>query len=81
MQKLEKLRTKSQAEARVDLLTDRLAIALMILKQRYGNDWNPWFGEACWDEPDGLGDLLRHSEEYPQAVAVVENFIRRSEKK
>jgi hypothetical protein len=34
MQKLEKLTTKSQAEARVDLLTDRLAIALMILKQR-----------------------------------------------
>lgn len=80
MQKLGKLKTAAQANARIELLTDRLAICLMILKQRYGNDWNPWFGEACWDEEDGLGDIMRQSKEYPQARAVVELFMQRSER-
>lgn len=80
MPKLEKLKTGAQAQARIDLLTDRLAICLMLLKQRHGNDWNPWFGEACWDEADGLGDIMRQSEEYPQAVEVVKLFIHRSER-
>lgn len=79
MPKQEKKLTRDEHEAREELLKDRLAICLMVLKQRYGNDWNPWFGEACWEEVDGLGDILRQSEEYPQAVAVVDNFIRRSE--
>lgn len=79
MPKQEKRLTRAEHEAREDLLKDRLAICLMVLKQRYGNDWSPWFGEACWDEEGGLGDILRQSEEYPQAIAVVDNFIRRSE--
>lgn len=72
--------TRQQAEARIDLLTDRLAITLMLLKQRHGNDWDPWFGEACWDAENSLGDVLRQSEEYPRAVAVVELFMTRSER-
>lgn len=72
--------SRAEYEARVDLLSDRLAICLMILKQRYGNDWNPWFGEACWDQEDGLGDIFRQSNEYPQAREVVKLFIHRSER-
>ncbi len=80
MPKPEKVKTREQAEARVDLLTDRLAICLMLLKQRHGNDWNPWFSEACWDAEDSLGDILRQSKEYPRAVAVVDLFITRNER-
>jgi hypothetical protein len=79
MPKQEKL-TRAEHEAREELLKDRLAICLMVLKQRYGNDWEPWFGEACWDAEGGLGDILRQSKEYPQAIAVVDLFITRSER-
>ena len=76
----EKKLTRAEYEARVDLLTDRLAISLMLLKQRHGNDWNPWFGEGMWNDADGLAEILRQSKEYPEAVSVVELFITRSEK-
>lgn len=76
----EKKPTRAEYEARVDLLTDRLAITLMLLKQRHGNDWNPWFGEACWDGEGGLGEIMRESKEYPEAIKVVELFIHRSER-
>jgi len=79
MPKQERL-TRAQHEAREELLKDRLAICLMVLKQRHGNDWTPWFGEDCWDQEGGLGDILRQSEEYPQAIGVVDIFIRRSER-
>lgn len=72
--------TRAQAEAREQLLKDRLAICLMILKQRYGNDWEPWFGEEVWEGADGLAEIMRQSKEYPQAIAVVDIFIHRSEK-
>lgn len=80
MPQQEKKLTREQHEAREELLKDRLAICLMILKQRYGNDWEPWFGEGCWDGEGGLGDVLRQSQEYPQAIAVVDLFITRSER-
>ena len=75
-----KLTSRTQAEDRIALLTDRLAISLMLLKQRHGNDWNPWFGEGMWTEDDGLGEILRQSKEYPEAVKVVDLFITRSER-
>lgn len=82
MQQQEKKKklTREQHENREWLLKDRLAICLMLLKQRHGNDWEPWFGEACWDAEDSIGDVMRQSKEYPQAHAVVELFITRSEK-
>ena len=80
MPKPDKKLTRRQAEARIDLLTDRLAVSLMVLKQRYGDDWNPWFGEGMWNDDDGLAEILRQSKEYPQAIAVVNLFISRSEK-
>jgi hypothetical protein len=79
MPKLKKL-TRRRAESRCELLSDRLAVCLMLLKQRHGNDWNPWFGEDCWDQDGGLGDIMRQSNEYPQAREVIELFIHRSER-
>lgn len=79
MPKLKRL-TRRRAEARCELLTDRLAVCLMLLKQRHGNDWSPWFGEAMWEDEAGMAEVLRQSEEYPQAREVVELFIHRSER-
>ena len=76
----EKKLTRAEYEARIDLLKDRLSISLMLLKQRHGNDWSPWFSESCWDAEDSLGEILRQSTEYPEAVAVVDLFIHRSER-
>ena len=76
----EKKLTRAEYEARINLLTDRLSISLMLLKQRHGNDWNPWFGEGMWEADDGLGEILRQSKEYPEAVKVVNLFISRSER-
>ena len=72
--------TRAEYEAREELLTDRLAICLILLKQRHGNDWVPWFGEAMWVDEVGMGEILRQSEEYPQAIEVVKLFIKRSER-
>ena len=80
MQKQERKLTRAEHEAREELLSDRLAICLMLLKQRHGDDWNPWFGEKCWNERDGLGDIMRQSTEYPRAREVVKLFIHRSER-
>jgi hypothetical protein len=80
MPQQEKKRTRAEYEARERLLKDRLAIALMLLKQRHGNDWSPWFGEGMWEDSDGLGEILRQSSEYEQAVAVVDLFVHRSER-
>lgn len=80
MQQQEKKLTRAEYEARVNLLTDRLAVSLMLLKQRHGNDWSPWFGEGMWEADDGLGEILRQSKEYPEAVKVVNLFISRSER-
>jgi hypothetical protein len=79
-QKQERKLTRAEYDARVELLTDRLAICLMILKQRYGDDWNPWFGEALWESEDGMAEILRQSNEYPRAREVVQLFIHRSER-
>jgi hypothetical protein len=80
MPQQEKKLTRAEYEARIDLLSDRLAISLMLLKQRHGNDWNPWFGEGMWRDDDGLGEILRQSKEYPEAMKVVDLFISRSER-
>jgi len=80
MPQQEKKPTRAEYEARIDLLSDRLAITLVLLKQRYGNDWNPWFSEACWDSEDSIGDVMRQSTEYKDATAVVDLFITRSER-
>ncbi len=79
-QEKKKKPTRAEYEARVELLTDRLAVSLMLLKQRHGSDWNPWFGEAMWEDADGLAEILRQSGEYTEAVQVVELFISRSER-
>jgi hypothetical protein len=70
---------REKSDKRISLLADRLAIALVVLKMRYGSDWLPWFGEAVWDEADGLGDEIRDWKEYKEAREIVKLFLKRSE--
>ncbi len=72
---------RAKSDKRIALLADRLAIALVVLKMRYGNDWLPWFGEAVWDEADGLGDEIRDWPDYKAAKEIVKLFLKRGEKK
>ena len=71
---------KAKSDKRISLLADRLAISLVVLKQRYGSDWLPWFKEDCWDAADSLGDEIRAWPDYKVAKEMVKLFITRMEK-
>jgi len=71
---------KARSDRRIALLADRLAIALVVLKQRHGDDWLPWFGEACWDAEDSLGENIREWPDYKAAKKIVRLFIKRMER-
>ena len=72
--------TRAQADARIELLTDRLAILLVVVKARYGGDWQPWFGGEMWNGIDCMGEEIRDWPDYLSAIEVVKLFIHRSEK-
>ena len=67
----------ANADERLAMLADRLAVCLVVLKQRYGTDWEPWFGEAIWEEDDALADEIRDWPEYKEAKQIVRLFIKR----
>jgi hypothetical protein len=56
-----------------------MAILLCVCKQRYGDDWNPWFREGLYDEPEGLGDEIRSWPEYDTALEIVRVMLRRQD--
>ena len=64
----------------IALLADRLAIALVVLKQRYGTDWDPWFREGLWDDDDSLGADIRDWPDYKEAKDIVRLFLTRQAK-
>lgn len=72
---------KAKSDRRLTLLADRLAVLLVVVKQRYGTDWEPWFGEGVWEEEDRLADEVRGWPEYKEARDIVKLFIHRSERK
>jgi len=76
VQKAEKKRSDKD---RLAFLADRMAIMLVILKARYGDDWSPWFGEAMWESGDGMGEEIRSWPEYGTAKAIVRLFLMRFE--
>jgi hypothetical protein len=71
---------KARYDKRVELLRDRLAVLLVVVKQRYGTDWEPWFGEGVWEEEDRLADEIRGWPEYKEARDIVKLFVQRSER-
>lgn len=75
----EKKLTRAQAEARIELLTDRLAVLLVVVRKRHGDDWDPWRGEGMWEDPAGMAELLREWPDYKAAREIVGLFISRSE--
>ena len=66
---------------RLRLVADRLAVALVLLKTRHGNDWNPWIQEDLWEGEDGLAEEVRSWAEYKEAMQLVRLFIRRNDGK
>lgn len=80
MPKAGKKLTRAQAEDRIELLTDRLAVLLVVVRKRYNDDWNPWGGEGMWEDADGMGEVIREWPDYKAARDVVGLFISRSEK-
>ncbi len=71
---------KAKSDKRLALLADRMAIMLVVLKQRHGDDWAPWFGEGMWESEDGMGEVIRDWPEYKTALKIVKLFIQRSER-
>ncbi len=70
---------KAKSDRRIALLADRLAITLVLLKQRHGDDWSPWFGEGMWEDAAGMGEIIRDWPEYKTAVKIVRLFLKRQE--
>lgn len=69
--------TRQQAEAQIEFLTDRMAILLVVCKQRHGGDWNPWFREGTYDDEGSLGDEVREWPEYAGGRQVVELMLKK----
>ncbi|MHC4316813.1 MAG: hypothetical protein ACYSW3_30600 [Planctomycetota bacterium] len=68
---------KARSDKRIALLADRLAVLLVVVKQRYGTDWEPWFGEDTWECEDRMADEIRGWPDYKTAKDIVKLFIRR----
>lgn len=80
MPKAEQKLTRQQAEARLALLTDRMAVLLCVVRKRHGDSWDPWIGEGMWEDADSLGEETRSWPDYQEALKIVELFITRSER-
>ena len=68
------------SDPKVELLADRLAVLLVVVRSRYGTDWAPWLGESVWEGEDRLADEIREWPLYAEARQIVDLFIKRSEK-
>jgi hypothetical protein len=62
---------KKSNRDRVRFLADRMAILLVICKNRHGGSWNPWFREGTYDDEGSLGDEIREWPEYHGGMDVV----------
>ena len=71
---------KAKSNRRLALMADRMAIMLVVLKQRHGDDWSPWFGEGMWEAADGMGEVIREWPEYETAKKIVRLYLKREEK-
>jgi len=68
-----------RANRRIVLLADRLAILLVVAKNKYGDDWSPWFAESMWQDEGALGEVLREWPEYQTANRIIKHWIRKME--
>ena len=68
-------------DERLAFLADRAMVMLVLLKNRHGDDWNPWFGEAMWEDDDSLAETIRSWPEYETAKKIVRLWIRKHDKR
>jgi len=72
--------SKPKQDERLAFLADRMAILMAIVKNRFGDDWNPWAGEAMFEDDDSIGEEIRTWPDYKQARAIVERMIEKHDK-
>jgi len=56
-----------------------MALMLVILDSRTGNDWNPWMGEGVWDGE--MGEELREWPQYKTAKDIVRLWIAKHDRR
>jgi len=56
-----------------------LAVLLVVVKNRHGNDWAPWFGESTWEDEDRMAEEIRDWPDYKTAKDIVKLFIKRQD--
>jgi len=61
----------------LQFLADRMAILLVVCKQRHGGSWVPWFQEDMYEAEGSLGDEIREWPEYQQALNIVRLMLRK----
>lgn len=65
-------------DKRIEMLEDRMAILMVVLKQRHG-DWDPWFREGAYQDPESLGDEIRSWPEYRTGREIITFMTRKLE--
>ncbi len=70
---------RAKSDRRLALLADRLAVLLVVVKNRHGNDWAPWFGESTWEDPDRMAEEIRGWPDYKTAKDIVKLFLKRQD--
>ncbi len=68
---------KRSDKERLVFLADRMAILLVICKQRHGGSWVPWFKEGMYDNEGSLGDELRQWPAYQEGLDVIRLMLRK----
>jgi len=68
---------KKPPQDKLRFLVDRMAILMVVCKQRHGGDWMPWFQDGLYDADDGLGAEVREWPEFKTAMEIIRNMLRR----
>jgi hypothetical protein len=62
------------------MLHHRLAVLMVIMKNRYGDDWNPWSLDATYDDEGSIGDEIAQWTEYRTAQKIINHWMKKIEK-
>jgi hypothetical protein len=67
---------KEKSDRRIAFMADRMAVMLCILKSRH-ESWDWLYGEAMWEDEEGMAAELRDWPEYKIAKEIVRLWIKK----